>query len=366
MNCSESSKCKILFHSVNTLIQTNFLTDNHPMNLNDLCDDVLFKIFSYLNLKDGIRLPLVCKRFQCFIQQYNLPVPTTSSMELETLKLSSKKNFSYDRVFGKLGSHLKKFTMDTNEDAFEMDLIMKSIGKYCHNVETMVVRFLYSNTVKRLPKSLHILTVGDFRAKSLDVSALPHLEKLSLMSSYALDEIKVHQPVKEFHLHLRLGDRMPDPAKINRLTTTVSEKFAVELHSSYSHAMYFYAGSDGRFLTIALNDVNQVMNLKLFTMNFYFATVDGINPTDIHSTKMSCKCGHYVPLSMNTLFILLNNYRGPKSTPATKVMRYTPETNLTIEFEFDDYEDRYKYFERLRLDLPVCHCASVEVGIVLN
>ncbi|KAG4077597.1 hypothetical protein HA402_003024 [Bradysia odoriphaga] len=335
------------------------------MNFNDLCDDVLFQIFSYLNLEDGIRLPLVCKRFQSFIRQYNLPVPTTSSMELETLKLSSKKNFSYDRVFGKLGSHLKKFTIDGNEDAFEVDLIMKSIGKYCHNVETMIVRLLYANTVKRLPKSLRNLTVGDFRARSLDVRALYHLEKLSLISSYALDEVKVHQPVKEFHLQLRLGDRMPDPAKINRLTTTVSEKFAVELHSSYSDASYFYAGSVDQFQTVQLNDLNQIINLKLFTMNFYFATVDGIKPSNIRSTKMSCKCGLYVPLSMNTLFILLDNYRGPKSTPATKVVRYTPETNLTIEFEFDDYEDRYKYFERLRLHLP-CHCASVEVLVVLD
>lgn len=232
------------------------------MNVTDLCDDVLFNVFSYLNVEDGIKLPLVCKRFRSFIQQNNLPLSTTSSTELETLKLKSKSNFSYDRIFEKLGSHLRTFSVDANEDAFEVNLYMKSIGKYCPNVKTLVVRMLYVNTVKRLPKSLHNLTVGDFRAKCLNVSALTHLEKLSLTSNHALDEVKVHRPLKEFHLELRLGDRMPDDAKINRLTKMVGEKFDVELHSNYSAAVYFYAG---RIFSISLDNLNRIMNLKLYS-----------------------------------------------------------------------------------------------------
>lgn len=283
-------------------------------------------------------------------------------MQLEALKSSSKRNFiNYDRVFEKLGSHLKQFTFDSNQDAFEVNLILKSIGKYCHNIKTMVVQLLYANTVKRLPKSLHNLTVGDFRAKCLNISALTQLEKLSLESSHTLDEIKVHRPLKEFHLQLQLGYRMPDHVRINRLTTMVSETFDVELHSDYSEPGFF---TWGRTHTIVLSDLNRIMNLRLFTMDFFFATIDGINPTNIHSAKMLCSCGQYVLLSMNTLNRILNNYRGP--APATKVVRYTPWVNLTIKFEFDDDEDRYKYFERLHLGFPICHCSTVDVLVLLE
>lgn len=333
------------------------------MNLTDLCDDMLFRIFSYLNLDDGYRLPLVCKRFWCFIQQNNFPISTASSMELETLKLTAKKHFNHNRIFERLGSHLKNFTINSNEDAFEVKLIMKSIGKCCHNINAMAIRLLYADTVKSLPKSLHSLAVGDYRASCLNISHLTHLKELSLVSSHALDEIKVYRPLQELHLELRLGNRMPDYANINRLITMVSEKFDVSLHSDYSRAGYFYGH---RIHTIALNELNRIMNLKLFTMDCFFVRIDGINSTNISSTRMLCNCGHYVLLSLNTSYRILNNYHGPDPTPATKVVRYTPGISLTIKFEFDDYDDRYKYFERLRLGFPICSCESVVVSILFE
>lgn len=289
---------------------------------------------------------------------------TMSSMEIETIRSSSKRNFNNDRIFKRLGSHLKEFTINSNVDAFELNLIMKSIGKYCHNIKTMSVQLLYVNTVKNLPKSLHTLSIGDFRAKSLNISALIHLKKLNLVSSHALDEIKVHQPLKEFHLELQLGASLPDHAQINRLTTMVGEKFDVELHSDYSRAGFFYGG---RIHSIALNDLNRIINLKVFTMQLFYATFDGIKQTNVRSTEMLCNnCGHHVPLSMDTLYRILDNYHGPDLTPATKVVRYTPGTSLTIQFEFDDYVDRCRYFERLRLGLPICHCESVVVRIIFQ
>lgn len=333
------------------------------MNLIDLCDYVLMKIFSYLNLEDGIRLPLVCKRFRCFVQQNNLPISNTSSMELQTLKSSSKRNLNYNRVFEKLGSHLKKFTIDSNEDAFEMNLIMKSIAKYCRNIKMMDVRLLYANTVKSLPKSLHNLKVGDFRGKCLNISNLTHLEKLDLVSSRALDDVQVYRPLKELRLVLHLGHHMPDFVKINRLTKQISEKLTVELFSDFSDQGYFYP-----FVTetIEVNDLNRVMNLKIFTVHLLLAIrVKGINPTNIHSSKMLCNCGHFVPLSMDTVLRFLGNFIGPNFTRATKVIRYIPRTDLTIEFKFDDYEDRYKYFKGLNLNFPICHCKSVAARVLL-
>lgn len=314
-------------------------------------------------MNDGIRLPLVCKRFRDFIQQYNLPVTTASSTEVEALKQLSKKNFRYDQVFGKLGSHLRKFTIDSNADAFEVDLIMKSIGKYCHNVKTMVVRLLYANNMKRLPKSLHNLTVTDFRAKCLNVSALTELEKLSVTSSDSLDEVKIYRPLKELHFELRLGDSMPDHSKINRITAMLSKKCEVVLHSHYLADIYFYAG---RIHRISLNELNRTMNLKLFTINFFNATIEGIDPTKLRDTKIQCKCAHYAPVSMHNLYRFLNNYCGPSPIPATKTIRYSPETILTIEYEFDDCEHRHQYFEGLHLGLPICYCASVEVVVLLK
>lgn len=362
MDSIDGASSKIQLFLLISLLQfnskINFLTDNHQLNLTDLCDDVLFEIFSYLNLHDGLRLPLVCKRFWRFIQQNNIPISAATSMDLETLKL--KRKFNYDRVFQNLGSHLKKFTIDSNEDAFEVNLIMKSIGKYCHNVKTMIVRLLYANTVKSLPKSLYNLTVRDFRGKCLNISNLTHLQKLILWSSHELDEIKVFRILKEFHLKLQLGYYMQDYAKINRLTM-VSEKFEVELHSDDSDAGYFYTGG---IHTIAINDLHKIMNLKLFRMHLFSASVEGIDSTNIHSSKMFCNCGNYVPLSMNISHIILDDYHGP--APATKRFRYIPRTSLTFEFEFDDYEDRYKYFDRLHLGLPICHCDSVEVRILMQ
>lgn len=142
---------------------------------------------------------------------------------------------------------------------------------------------------------------------------------------------------------------------------TSSEKFDVELHWDYSADGYF---NSGRIHTTALNDLNRIVNLKLFTMHLVFAGIDGIIPPDIRSTKMLCNYGYYVHLSINTLYRILNNCYGPDLTPATKMVRYTPGTCLTIEFKFDDYEDWSKYFERLRLGLPICPCKSVEVLIL--
>lgn len=334
---------------------------NFPLSLTDLCDDVLLEIFSYLNLFDGIIvLPSTCKRFRDFICQNKLPAKAIRSMEFETLNRSSKRNFNYDKVFEKVGSHLKKFTFNSSENGFEFNLMLKSIAKYCYNISSMeITDLLHASIVKKLPKSLQKLTVGDFRGRCLDIRELINLKNLHLTSSHTLAEVKVHQLLKEFHLKLYLGRNMPDHVKINHLTTMVGGISHVELHLDYASTGDFFGGL---VHLIALGDLMQITNLKLFQMEFFFAIITGIeviNPTQICDIQMLCSCKHSVPLSMNKLMRILDNYRGP--TVASKVVRFIPEISLIIHFEFDDYDDRYEYFERLHLRFPVCDCKSVEI-----
>lgn len=285
-------------------------------------------------------------------------------MEFETLKWSPKKHLNYDKIFEKL-RNVKKFTFNSSENSFELKLILKSIGKHCLNLKIMeITDLLHSSIVKKLPESLHKLTVGGFRGRCLDIRDLTHLENLRLSSS-TLVEVKVQQRLKEFHLKLNLGDEMPDPAKINQLTTLISEKLDVELHLDYASPGYFFAGI-ARLLSI--DYFNKIMNLTLVTVQFYFAIIQEIteNLTKIRDTQMFCNCKHYVPLTMNNLMRILDDYRGPASAPASKGIRYIPGTSLTVQFEFDDYEDRYKYFRCFNLGFLFCDCKSVEIEIIFQ
>lgn len=204
------------------------------MNITDLCDHVLIKIFSFLDLYDKyVILPEVCDRFATI----NLPTITKfESKDLLNEKWKSYRNVT--KLFNKVGSGLDKFkihySFQKTKKKNHLSLMLKQVRRNCLNLKTLHIQPAIKLVhVQNLPKTIRKLVIENFFENSLDLKYMKNLRTLHLGLHDDIPDgfawIKVKNRLKEMQLHLEFEQIPFNVVRINQLLSSVSDNSSVHL-----------------------------------------------------------------------------------------------------------------------------------------
>lgn len=252
---------KIVFHS---------FPDDQPqlLSITDLCDHVLIKIFSHLNLYDRcLIVPQVCRRFASLL---SLCLP--KQIDSEELQGMTWNKMKISTLFRKIGPTLTSITISHINDKDHLNVMLMEIRKNCVDIANLhIEQSVNMNHVVKLPKTIRKIKLDSFRGSSLNLRHLNNLDTLHLgvvNIPCALDWIKVEKRLKEIQLTLNIEEIPKNISTIDKLMSSISDDHSVYV-DIYDETGY------NRF--ISLEPFKNVSNIKGFSIVGYNVGNEDIN-----------------------------------------------------------------------------------------